>query len=118
MELKDFKVGQTVYVTQRNSAQESFMTQYRVTSVGRKYIAAEGAAGNSRKFEVWSETDPYLVEHKDFGEKMLLFSDKKAAEAHVEGNALRKWLSKAVDFQKLNRYTIEQLRAVKEILDK
>jgi hypothetical protein len=47
----------------------------------------------------------------------LLFSNEKAAKEHVEGNQLRSWFLNAAGVTKVNRYTVEQLRAVKEILE-
>ena len=48
---------------------------------------------------------------------MLLFPNKEAAQEHIEGNQLRSWLLKAAEVTKVNKYTVEQLRAVKEILE-
>ena len=45
---------------------------------------------------------------------MLLFPNKEAAQEHIEGNQLRSWLLKAAEVTKVNKYTVEQLRAVKE----
>jgi len=117
MKLKDFKVGQVVYIAERTPRSADALRQYSVMSVGRKYVKAESELGNIREFEVFRDSDPYLVEHTSFGEKTLLFPDKESAMTHVEGNVLRIWLRQAVDWPKLNRYTVEQLRAVKNILD-
>lgn len=116
MKLKDFHVGQTVYVVGGDHKQERVVSEYHVVSVGRKYIKCENDIGNIREFEILIDEQPYLTEHKDYGYKKLLFSTEKAASEHVEGNALRSWLSKAAEWYKLNQYTIEQLRTVKEIL--
>lgn len=52
-----------------------------------------------------------------YGDRLLLFPNKKAAQEHIEGNQLRSWLLKAAEVTKINKYTVEQLRAAKEILE-
>lgn len=60
---------------------------------------------------------PYLIEHNNYGDRLLLFPNKEAAQEHIEGNQLRSWLLKAAEVTKINKYTVEQLRAAKEILE-
>lgn len=118
MKLKDFQIGQIVYLIERNPKPQDVIREYQVTSVGRKYLNVR-CEYNERKFRATDATDdvPYLVEHKEFGVSLLLFSSKEAAQKHIEGNILRNWFIKAAQLYNLNRYTVEQLRAVKEILE-
>lgn len=115
MKLKDFQIGQMVYLIERNPKPQDVIREYQVTSIGRKYLNARWGY-NERKFRATDDA-PYLVEHKEFGEALLLFSSREAAQRHIEGNILRKWFIKAAQLYNLNRYTVEQLRAVKEILE-
>lgn len=116
MKLKDFQVGQTVYLIERRPKPKDVIREYQVVTVGRKYLKVQSGY-NDRQFEIYDNETPYLIEHKDFGDRLLLFSNEKAAQEHIEGNQLRSWLLKAAEVTKVNKYTVEQLRAVKEILE-
>ena len=115
MKLKDFQVGQTVYLIERRPKPKDVIREYQVVTVGRKYLKVQSGY-NDRQFEIYDNETPYLIEHKDFGDRLLLFSNE-AAQEHIEGNQLRSWLLKAAEVTKVNKYTVEQLRAVKEILE-
>ena len=116
MKLKDFQVGQTVYLIERRPKPKDILREYQVVTVGRKYLKVQGMY-NERQFEVFDDESPYLIEHNNYGDHLLLFPNKEAAQEHIEGNQLRSWLLKAAEVTKINKYTVEQLRAVKEILE-
>ena len=116
MKLKDFQVGQTVYLIERRPKPKDVIREYKVSSIGRKYLNVQSGY-NERKFIVHDNETSYLIEHKEFGDRLLLFPNKEAAQEHIEGNQLRSWLLKAAEVPKVNKYTVEQLRPVKEILE-
>lgn len=121
MKLKDFAVGQKVYLVSSNGAKEDSVQECVVRSIGRKYLKTENADHGSfviRYFVVSTkETDPFLIEHTEYGDKRLLFPAKEAVAEYFELLSLRDWLVDAADWPERNLYTLRQLRAVKEILD-
>lgn len=121
MTIKDFKPGQTVYVLSRVKGRttEHFIKKYKVVSVGRKYVKA--APENSLKYPVEfflnNETDDFLCENKDWGDKDRLFTSEEAVNDDIEKDMLRTWLRKATESYKIDTYTLSQLRDVKKILE-
>lgn len=47
---------------------------------------------------------------------MKLFPSLQAANDEIEREALKDWLREAVNYNKIRLYSIEQLRAVRDIL--
>lgn len=120
MNIKDFKPGQEVYTLTRTRGRltEHFIKRYTVISVGRKYVkAAPLGSQYPTEFYKQEETNEYLTENKDWGDRMRLFSTEQAALDDIERDMLKTWLRKATDSYKIEIYTLEQLRAVKEILE-
>ena len=118
MTIKDFKVGQTAYILgDRRGKGADLATEAEVIKVGRKYVTvAPGARREIRFLEPYTET-AFLVEDKDYGVKRLLFPTAEAVDEYNELNNLRSWAQKATDWTKIKEYTIDQLRAVKKILE-
>lgn len=79
MNIKDFKVGQTVYVeltgnASRGKTPEQFIEEWEVTSVGRKYIKACKKESGIFRFETTFEFQDYnerFVEKSAYSEKKL-----------------------------------------------
>lgn len=121
MTIKDFKPGQTVYVLSRIKGRttERFIKKYKVVSVGRKYVKAapENSLKYTVEFFVNNETDDFLYENKDWGDKDRLFATEEAANDDIEKDMLRIWLRKATESYKIDTYTLSQLRGVKKILE-
>lgn len=115
MQIKDFSVGQTVYIygsTRRTAGTE--LKKAEVAKVGRKYVTLK-----SRWMEQFKEpngTAPYLVEQVEYGTPRLLFPSEEAVCEYRETEELREWLMKMTDWDKIGKYTLDQLRAVREIL--
>ena len=42
MKLKDFQVGQTVYLIERRPKPKDILREYQVVTVGRKYLKVQG----------------------------------------------------------------------------
>lgn len=119
MKIKDFKVGQTVVILdERGRTRDRIATT--VAKVGRKYVTVSHTGGGSeeRYKALESEKFGYLVEDKEYGERNILFSSQQAADEYIEKEELKCWFMKMMyGWEKLDRYTITQLRAVKKILD-
>lgn len=120
MTIKDFRVGQTVYVLSRIKGKTThhFIKRYTVLSVGRKYVkAAPEGVGHPDEFFLDGENDNYLTENITWREPGKLFLTETAANDDIEKDMLCSWLRNATQGYKIDDYTLEQLRAVRKILD-
>lgn len=113
MTIKDFTVGQKVYVLQENRGRtaEPIFTERTVAKIGRKYVTLIGMW--EEKFEDCG--NEYLIEHTDF-ERRYLFPDRNAAEAFLKKEQLIRWFSSLND-RKLKACSLEQLQKAKELLE-
>lgn len=122
MNIKDFKPGQEVFAlsTIKGRTVNHTIRKYIVKSVGRKYVKVFAEDYPALTIEFMSnniETDHYLVENRDWGDRMKLFTSFQAANDEIEREALKIWLREAVNFNKIRLYSVEQLRAVRDILE-
>lgn len=117
MTIKEFHVGQTVFLMgeRRGLKTQYTTTQATVAKVGRKYVTINDAWG--RQFGETSDHRPYLREHKDNGTPLMLFPSQEAVDTYIEHEELKKWVREAADWSKIDRYSLEQLREVKRILE-
>lgn len=123
MTLKNFTVGQTAYGLDYNraSAYTTYKVRpYTVTAIGRKYLkAALAVSGKPEEFMVNNEDEPYLTQNQNWGYPTYLFPTVQAAMDYVETKEMTDWLRyigsniRSAD----SPYSLEQLRAVREILD-
>lgn len=119
--VKDFKPGQTAYILtrKRGRTQEHFVSQCVVVSVGRKYVKTgkhESDRFTSDFYNVRGDDD-YLseVDYNNTGRR--LFPTQQAAIEDIEKDMLKDWISKATQHSSMEKYTVQQFRAVKEILE-
>lgn len=117
MTIKEFHVGQTVFLMgeHRGLQTQYTTTQATVAKVGRKYVTINDVWG--RQFGETSDHRPYLREHKDIGSPLMLFPSQDAVDIYIEHEELKKWLREAANWSKIDRYTLEQLREAKRILE-
>ena len=113
MNIKDFTVGQTVYMLP--ARRYAMGTPVTVSKVGRVYVTIDRGRP-AAKFCDTGEGKEYLVEQAEIGSPAKLFPTKIALEAYLEKEEIKKWISRATDWSKLNCYTLDQLRRVKEAL--
>lgn len=118
MEIKAFQPGQTVYImgTDRRDRGDQAVRKAEVAKVGRKYVTISGRRGE-RFRETVGRSKPYLIEEMEYGSPRLLFPSEAAVREYKEREELKEWVRRATDWDKVDRYTIEQLRAVKQILE-
>lgn len=88
MTIKDFKPGQEVFVlsTTRGQTVNHAIRKYIVKSVGRKYVkvATEDFPNLTVDFRKQEyDSGDYLIENKDWGERMKLFSSLQAANDDI-----------------------------------
>lgn len=126
MNIKDFKVGQTVYVeltgnASRGKTAEQCIEEWEITSVGRKYIKA----GRKSDGRIWGETtfeynDCYgrFVQKTDYCVDYILYETKEELERKFEKTKLLNEVESFFrDWSKPKNLSIEQLKRIKEILE-
>lgn len=111
--IKDFKTGESAFIVNMNLGRKAdpSITETVVTSVGRVYVTT----GSGRRF-MESTSDECLEEKVSFGSSDLLFNSKIAAEEYIEKEGLELWLG-CISVDGAKRYTLQQLRTVKNILE-
>ena len=119
--VKDFKPGQIAYILtrKRGRTQEHFVSQCVVVSVGRKYVKTgkqESDRFTSDFYNVRGDDD-YLSETNYYNTGRRLFPTQQAAIEDIEKDMLKDWISKATQHSSMEKYTVQQLREVKEILE-
>lgn len=117
MKIKDIKVGQTVFVMGDGNVQRDRFrtTAAEVVKIGRKYVTISGNRG--LQFKETAASRPYLIEHTEVGAPRLLFPSREALDEYRERDELKMWLRTAAGWEKIDRYTLGQLREVKKILE-
>lgn len=110
--IKDFNKGDKAYiVSDRYSRGGMRITEVTVATAGRQYVTV-GENAWSRKFQNWDSD--MLLEKVNCGASSYLFKTRKEAEEYIEYADLCVWLNTLDNHSK--KYSLEQLRKVKEIL--
>ena len=122
MKLNEFHVGQTLFgISYRDNQHRDYTSsRYEITSIGRKYLQAvhQGYNHIHRFFIETKERFEHLREDCDCGYPILLFSSETDALRYVEWQENMKFLRGIFNAPyKLNKYSAEQIRAVKDILE-
>ncbi|MDU3181743.1 MAG: hypothetical protein E6686_10230 [Lachnospiraceae bacterium] len=112
---KDFVKGQNIYVLYthqgRNAEPEIF--ERTVEKVGRKYVTDNKGV----RYGEHPYYKSFLVEESNCGEKGFLFCTEQEAKEYIEKVKLMRWIS-TFSFAPVDDYSAEDLRKVKEILEK
>lgn len=126
MHIKDFQVGQTAYMlsgeNRCRTAPPAPLKEVTVLKVGHKYVTvAEPQMVEHPWSHIQFESTPegflYLTEKRDWGYARSLFATQEAYLDHRDRELLWQWIRNAVDRQRFYDYSVDQLRAVKQILD-
>lgn len=114
--VKDFSPGDIVYIVRENRGRKesSNIVKRTVKKVGRKYVILNGSGCYEEKYEDWKSD--YLHEKADYGEPSLLFKTEEDAMKYLEKKELIRWISN-ISFVRAEKYSLQQLRAVKQILE-
>lgn len=113
MTVKEFDVGQKVFILSMYEGRncEPEIRESTVISVGRKYVTNNN--GNKYVHEEWF---PFgLVESINYGDITFLCPSRTDANNYIEKSKLQHWIGN-ITWSKTKKYTLEQLRKVKEIL--
>ena len=126
MNIKDFKVGQTVYVeptgnASRGKTPEQCIEEWEITSVGGKYIKACKNERGIFRFETTFEFKDYnkrFVEKSAYCEKnYVLYATKQEIEEKHEKNRLFREIEQRFSYGSQRDISLEQLRAIHGILE-
>lgn len=113
MIIKDFKKGQLVFVVYmyKGGTEEAKIYERYVEKVGRKYVYDD----RGHKYIESHIIENGLYEDCETGEHGYLFNSEIKAKEFIEKNKLNTWLTCLRAYG--NKYSLEQLRKVKKILE-
>lgn len=125
MNIKDFKVGQTVYVelagnASRGKAPEQRIEEWEITSVGRKYIIAVKKNPDSLLYKPvfeWSESYGRFVEKTRCSVNYILYPTRHEIEESREKIRLFREIERRFRRGSQRDISLEQLRAIYGILE-
>lgn len=125
MSIKDFKVGQTVYVeltgnASRGKTPEQCIEEWEVTSVGRKYINAVKKNPDSLLYKLvfeWSESYGRFVEKTRCSVNYILYLTRHEIEESREKIRLFREIERRFRYGSQRDISLEQLRAIHGILE-
>ena len=126
MNIKDLKVGQTVYVELTGNASigkapEQRIEEWEITSVGRKYIKACKKESGIFRFETTFEFQDYnerFVEKSAYSEKnYVLYATRQEIEEKQEKSRLFREIEQRFRYGSQMNVSLEQLRAIHGILE-
>lgn len=125
MNIKDFKVGQMVYVelignASRGKTAEECIEEWEITFVGRKYVSA----GKRKDERIFGErTFEYRDTYKRFVEKTnscvdyVIYTTRQEIEEKHEKSRLFREIEERFRYGSQRDISLEQLRAIYGILE-
>lgn len=116
MHVKNFNTGQRAYILNmyEGRGREPEVVPTTVDKVGRKYVTTV----NGHRYEVQEYFEFGLVEAVNYGDRTFLCPSETDAKMYIEKCNLVTWIKKLNIYTRHSDYTLEQLRKVKDILDK
>lgn len=107
--IKNFSKGDTAYIVVDAHGGDNYrIIDATITAVGKKYVTI-----GRRKFQDVNAN--YLHEIVNCGWADMLFKTRQDAEEYIEKVKLSLWLG-SMSVYEVSKYSLEQLRKVKEIL--
>lgn len=118
MRIDQFTKGQTAYILGDGNTiiSKTEPVEVTVSKIGRKYVTVTTGGNWKMQFEEVGKGAGCLREHTEYGAPRILFPSSIAAAEYLEREDLKRWVQQAVGWDKIGRYTLEQLREVKRIL--
>lgn len=125
MNIKDFKVGQAVYVeltgdASRGKTPEQHIEEWEITSVGRKYIKACKKESGIFRFETtfeYRENYGRFVQKTDYSVNYILYLTRQEIEEKHEKNRLFQEIEQRFSYGSQRDISLEQLRSIHGILE-
>lgn len=125
--LKDFKKGQTVWIELTGNASrgkdkriDDLIEEWEVISVGKKFVTAKKkeSYGYEIKFKETDANYGGLIQNTEYCVDYVLYPSKEEILNKFEIENLIGWIkSEFSAYGRTSKYTLEQLRKVKEILE-
>lgn len=128
MDIKDFKVGQVVYIklvgnASRDKSGEELIQEWEIVSVGRKLIKAKRKDWSDMNAITFEKSgggyDDRFIEKTDCCVNYVMYFSKKEIEDEIEKNELL--MSTISFFQNINKrekLSLDSLRQITEIIRK
>ena len=120
MQIKDFNVGDIVYIFGGDRMNDTTIKEAKVTKVGRKYVSVipKDSMWES-KFEApeYDRDSLYLIESLNCGHSRSLYKTLTDIDRQREYDAMRKWIWGSYSCAQSHKYTYDQLKAVCAILN-
>lgn len=122
MNIKDFKVGQTVYVeltgnASRGKTPEQCIEEWEITYVGRKYIEALKKGSLFKTVFEWREEYKSFVQKTAYSINYVLYLTKQEIEEKQEKSRLFREIEQRFRYGSQRDISLEQLRAIHGILE-
>lgn len=125
MNIKDFKVGQTVYVELTGNASigktpEQCIEEWEITHVGRKYIEASNKGSDLISFKMvfeWADDYKRFVEKTIYSPRYILYLTRKEIEEKHEKSRLFRYIEQRFRYGSSRNLSLEQLRSIHGILE-
>lgn len=124
MNIKDFVKGQIVYIYYKDKNQ---INDAIVTCVSNKYVTVR-PNGYSWVLQYYIDRDldtcltedwnTYLTEKCEYSCKSYLFQNKEDVHDYIEHKDIEEYVRKELTTYKLERINLEDLRKIKEIIER
>lgn len=113
MKISDFKVGKVAYYQSRVARMQQIEPkEVEVTKVGRKYVYVKDKY-TTHEFQLGLPTDMCLFD--GFGGRLYLRLEDYLSQKEL--NLLRQEVQEKTKWARIEKYTLDQLRAINKILD-
>ena len=111
--VKDFKVGQkiAVLILHNGSNKKPELYERTVSRIGIKYVIDDRGTRYCQE----SYLKEGLVESTEYGERAYIFTKREVAKSYIEKHELIGWFLR-ISYADVRRFSLQQLREVKEIL--
>ena len=125
MDLKDLKVGQTVYIRLtgnaiRGKCGDELIEEWVIDNIGRKYITASKKTGYPRGI-IFEKSDygyeGRFVEKTYYCVDYIMYETEQELRDELEQDKIYRDIRLLFDRFNKNKMTLEQLRSIKKIID-
>ena len=125
MDLKDFKVGQTVWIRLtgnaiRGKCGDELIEEWVIDKIGRKYITASKKTGYPRGI-IFEKSDygyeGRFVEKTYYCVDYIMYETEQELRDELEKDKIYRDIRLLFDRFNKNKMTLEQLRSIKKIID-
>ena len=125
MDLKDFKVGQTVWIMLTGNAirgkhGDELIEEWVIDKIGRKYITASKKTGYPKGIIFEKRGYGYedrFVEKTNYCVDYIMYETEQYIRDEMEKDKIYKNIQMFFDRFNKNKLTLEQLKGIKRIID-